>query len=357
MVVKKIDKLAPVVEKEAPSLDTVGSAESWEEARAVAALIKEVPNSFSTCIRFLRADFEQKQPDLSKGSKFYLLRLLKSQSVSAPLYFAALTYRPEIFQSHGSSIEGILKTFKPEEIASLLSLVYLYRAIRKGCDPEEWKFIDEAVQLHTDLCGLIGDAIPSLGLANAVLVGGLRPLAQALFLGIDKPNFIKYRRAIKKAEVFSDMAEEMRLWRCTFGQVASILAQPIGLGIHVSEFLSRGFLPEGQSGEPREAIGMRVTDQWLAALIKTGKEPQIAHRVEFFPHAKDVSILLERIAQIRQGGSVHQWLAKGKDSVSPETTPGLFLGSAKAAPEAALSETAPPDAVEVSEEELKKLEE
>jgi len=339
-------------------LGNIGSAESWEEARAVAALIKAVPNSFSTCIRFLRADFEQKNPELSKGSKFYLLRLLKGPSVSAPLYFAALTYRPQQFEAHGAGIDAILKTFKPEEIASLLSLIYLYRAIRKGCDAEEWKFIDESVQLQADVCGLIGDAIPSLGLANAVLVGGLRPLSQALFLGIDKANFTKYRRAIKKAGIFADLSEEMRLWKCCFGQVASILAQPIGLGLQVSEFLSRGFLPEGHSVESTEATGVRVTDQWLISLLRTGKEPQIAHRVEFFPHAKDVAVLLERVGVIRQQGTLHHWLSKGKDSVSPETTPGLFSGASKTvaeAPTAEFPETGEPS--ELNDEDLNKLEE
>lgn len=335
-----------------------GTAESWEEARAIAALIGEVPNSFSTCIRFLRTDYEQNGGVLSRGTRFYLSRLLKSASVSAPLYFAAMTYRPEQFQSQGADTSAIMSVFTPDELATLLSVVYLFRTIKKGCDPDEWRFIEEAIIPQTDICGIMGDVIPAIGLSNATLVGAIRLLSQALFLGVKKKEFTNYRRALKKSGALADYAEEIKTWGCTHAQVASILVQPVGLGRTLSEQLSLGLLPISQGNEPKESVGMRVVSQWLEAILTTGKEPQIAHRVEYYPHAKDIENFLVRANSIRQVGSRYKWLTQGKESLTPETTPTMFRTPAKPSAAAVTSEEAPPpDAPAISEADLEKLEE
>jgi len=69
-------------------------------------------------------------------------------------------------------------------------------------------------------------------------------------------------------------------------------------------------------------------------------------------------VLLERVGVIRQKGTIHNWLSKGKDSVSPETTPGLFSDASKTvveAPTAKFPGTSEPS--ELNDEDLKKLEE
>jgi hypothetical protein len=334
-----------------------GAGESWEEARTIAGLIGDVPNSFSTCIRFLRTDYEQNGGALSRGTRFYLSRLLKSASVSAPLYFAAMTYRPEQFQAQGGDSAAIMSVFAPDELATLLSLVYLFRTIKKGCDPEEWRFIEEAIILQTDICGIMGDVIPAIGLSNATLVGAIRLLSQALFLGVKKKEFTNYRRALKKSGALADYAEEIKTWGCTHAQVASILVQPVGLGRTLSEQLSMGLLPVPQSNEPKESVGMRVVSQWLQAILTTGKEPQIAHRVEYYPHAKDIEDFLVRANSIRQVGSRYKWITQGKESLTPETAPTMFRTPARASPAAAAPEEAPPpDAPGISDADLAKLE-
>ncbi len=342
-------------------LPEFGTAESWEAARSIAGLVGNVPNSFSTCIRFLRTDFEQNKGELARGTKFYLTRLLKSASVASPLYFAAMTYRPEEFESLGGDASAIMEVFSPDELATLLSLVYLFRSVKKGCDAEEWKFIEETIIPQVDICGLMGDVIPAIGLSNATLVAGIRPLAQALLLGVKKKEYVTYRRSLKKSGAHSDFTQEIEVWGCTHAQVASIMVQPIGLGRTVSEQLSVGLLPVPQGGESKDALGMRVVGQWLEAILKTGKEPQIAHRVEFYPEGRDIEQFLLRANTIRQVGSRYKWLTQGKETLTSETAPSMFkapkssAGATASAPEDVGAVDAETPAI--TDEDLKKLEE
>ncbi|RIL10439.1 MAG: hypothetical protein DCC75_04345 [Proteobacteria bacterium] len=327
-----------------------GTPESWEEAKEISSLAANIPNSFSTTIRFLRNDAETRKAEqgLSPASKFALGRLVRSPSFLSPLYFAALTFKPDkLTEMKGVTANHLIGIFGADELAAIVSLVYLYRRIRKGCDQEQWNFVDSSIIAQVDLGGFIGQSMERIGLSYGILASGMEHLATLMYLGVDKNGFIKYRRSLKKKGVSFDQVEEQQMWGCTHSQIASILTQPLGLGKVVGNALTQGLAPMDKGAIDSlssEAYGVYIIAVWREALLKTGKPPDIAHKGQFYPRPDALNQLLERAQEIRSSGSKYSWLSKGKEDISPEKTPQLALRQAKAeVAEAVIEEEAAPE--------------
>ncbi len=307
--------------------DAESGYESWEEARKVSSLVSNVSSLFSTAIRFLKKDAESGAKTLSASSKYCLSRLVSANSFKAPVYFAAMTFQPESINQNGYvSPTDLASTFSPDEMATVVALLYLYRRIQKSCDEAEWNELSKQLHLHAELAGYIGRAIPNIGLSRGLILGSIRHLSLGLFLSVHKKSFVQYRRSLKIKKISFDLAEESSIWRCNHLQVASLLVQSLGLGGNLSKSITTGLLVTGLSDSEidDEAYKMRILWTWVESLKRTGQPPQITHRGSYYPLKQDLDRLLSCVQTMKQNGPSCLFFAKGKDDISPTATPCLY---------------------------------
>lgn len=312
------------------STESNSSEASWAEARKIAGLVSNISALFSTAIRFLRKDAEAKLPTMSRVSGYAVERLLSSDSFKAPTYYAAVTFKPDVVtQSEYLSPRALAEAFSPAELANLIGLLYLYRRIQKGCDESEWSEISKLIHTHAQMGGYLGLSMKNVGLANGLLLGTIRYLSLGLFAGIEKKAFTQYRRNLKIQKKDFDLAEERKIWGCTHIEVASILAQSLGLGGDVAKALTTGLLLVGIPDKEidTDAFRMRISWMWIRSLLLSGNPPEITHRGDFYPLKAELAQLIERAYDLRTNGCAHPFYAKGKDDLSPALTPVLFKGS------------------------------
>ena len=127
------------------------------------------------------------------------------------------------------SPSGMMELAHVDEITAVLALTYLYRLLKKKCDPEEWIRLMPKISAHLEGGHLLGGYIPSVGCGTGMLLGGLRILAQAIFLSVDLKGFKEFRRKCESKKKLFDCAGEEERWGCNHLQVASCLSSAIGL--------------------------------------------------------------------------------------------------------------------------------
>ncbi len=331
--------------------------ESWDEARQLASAVGVVPSSFTSTVRGLMADQEKGQ--LSSSTRFLITRLLKGDSIRSPLYFASTIFLPEKLEERGAvNTKAFLGLYSPADLAALLSLMYLYRRLKRMCDQKEWEFLSLRMHYFMELGGYIGSSMPALSIGNGLLIGGLRDLGLGLLLTADKKTFIDYRRSLKETKSYFDYSKEMELFGCTSVQLGSVLVLTAGLGKAISEGFANALLynEDGMQGRGQGAERtFRRAEQWLMILLATGKVPSDFHDGKFYPNPEYKDRLSAHVGRIFSKEPEILWLEKGKEDISPETTPALFA-DAPAAPEPAPTpENAADQDLENTAEELEEM--
>ena len=295
--------------------------ENWEAAQRYAALLGQIPSSFTSSIRTLLLDSQKNGDKLSPSSKFLVTRFVKGPSMRAPFLYAGLTFRPEQLPDPNKASAGeLVNLFSPYEIAALLGVLYLYRRARKVCDPEEFEYLSKMLQESVEIGGHLGCTIKNIGLGIGMLSGALPFLASACFLLKDKKSFKEYRRILSKSNAVFDIDVELERWKCANVQVMSILMQSLGFGVQSANSLIMAFssaepLDDKQFPEPYK---LRIALEWIESLKKTGKEPEVVHKGAYYPLKQDLDRLYSNVAELKKNGPKHNWLEKGKDSISAE---------------------------------------
>lgn len=301
------------------------SYETWEEARRVASRIGEIPSPFTTCIRFLRRDLENQAESLGKESTYWLRQFLRSPTFKAPLYYGAQTFFPEQLELESDLFPStFLRLYSLPGLINALCIIYLSKRTQTSCDATEYKKLAKILLMESEMAAAVGQAMPRIGFPLALVVGSMRQLGRALFLLVDKAGFIAHVRATRSKGAF-DLQDEIQRWRCNHVQVASILLQILGVGVELGTSLVNGLssqLAEMDSLD-EDARKVLVCDLWVQALMKTGKEPEITHRGEFYPAKANLQKLLETAGDIRKNGSKDNWLLRGRDDVLPDQEPAL----------------------------------
>jgi len=302
------------------------STDAWQAGRKYAFLYGEVPTSFSTLIRSLLSD-QERGTEFSSGSEWQMLRLLQTESMKAPFYFALKTFFPESVENlRGWTLKEFVQVFEPRDAAAFLGLLYLYRRARRLCNAEEFERITEGFHAHLDVGGHVGVAIPNIGFGFGILSLGLPVLARAAFLSHDVKGFTAYRRQCKISKIPHDLEYEYERWGCTHIQIASSLAIAVGFSANAAGALAQGLARDTLSVEKKDrlAYATRICRLWVNALSEGGNEPDIVHNGNFYPTQAALERLLSRCEEIRQNGSGYRWLEKGKDSINREEMPELF---------------------------------
>lgn len=312
------------------------SYETWEEARRVASKIGAIPSPFTTCIRFLRRDLQNNSESLSQESVYWINQFLRSPTFKAPLYYGALSFFPDKLELElDLAPKTFIRLYSLPGLIHALCAIYLSKRIQTSCDETEFKKLAKGLLAESEIAVAVGQALPRVGFPMALLLGTLRQLSRAVFLIVDKSGYIAHIRAVRSKGVAYDLADETLRWRCNHVQVASILLQILGIGVETGTAIVNGLSAELSEMEnlSEEARKVLVCDCWIQSLLKTGKEPDISHRGEFYPNKTSLEKLIRTASEIRKSGSKESWLLRGREDALPDQPAPVALANEESVPE------------------------
>lgn len=304
---------------------------SWQQAAYLLKNTLHFASSFTTTIRTLKLNAIENiergggPSRLNEASRFYLMRLVKAPSILAPLFYLTQTYKGrQIEDMPHISQEYLVGLYRLDELSSFLALTFIFNSLRKACDKEEWlrygKVINEAVEVG----GYVGSNISDIGLADGLLLSGVRYLAPAVFLARDPKNFKIYRRDLKIKKCAFHLQMEYDLFGCTHVDIATQLVQGAGFGADYSTDFYKSLMTDPDKRLERRPNLMRIMLLWSEALYLGRKPPRIHGENEIAVEDQVVDQLLLVSKQIQESGSVFSWLSKGKSSITRRLTPQLY---------------------------------
>ena len=307
-----------------------GEVESWNTARELLKRLGRITPAFAITIRSLMADGNLSSPAIRAGSHFLLLRLLKSPSMKAILYYASLTFHNEkISNAVYLSSSDLIRLYGPHEIAGLVGLTYLFRRLRTEADLSErleWPYFYSSLLPRLDLGFHVGVAIPQIGAGKAVLAAALPRLAQGAFFMKNAQKCPDYRRHLEASGRLVDGAYELEHFGCTALDVAACMAQAMGFGARWTHGLrvAQSDNPPSSEEADRDGFDFFMTEKWIQALLKTGAEPAEKLPGRYYPLQRDSYKLMYECNLVRESGSKHTWLSRGKADISAKATPQLY---------------------------------
>lgn len=303
------------------------TSESWEMARAYAQSLGNLPSSFTALVRLIIADFEKDPGSIAPYCAYGLSRIYKSATFKARLYHAIVQLRPEMLPPSNVPITGstFLKSFDGFEHAILLAMVLMTMAVKKKAEQEMLQKVLAKLCRNFNLGWYIGKAIPAISPAVGAVGGAFRVLGLLPILLHDPKGFKEYWSKIYNPKQQIDIQFEYMRWRCNSLQIACLLCQQLGLGINRAIPLMRAMLSKSpvlhQDAEEQQ---YRSTEIWLNAFIGGRETPEIPLPPRFYPNRDKLVDLQQKAAEISNwDGS--WWLTQDKRSISPQTTPQLYM--------------------------------
>jgi hypothetical protein len=294
------------------------SEESWESARGYAGVMGEIPSSFAVVVRALMNDQATGANQPSQASRYGVLRLLRSPSVFAPLYFAAALVNDSSGAAPQSSTteSELIKSFTPHELAVLIGTVYYFRRAQSLCPPEEFKYLADCISENATVGLMLGQAIPGLGIGNALTEATMPLFGLSSIIKHDPEGFKEYRRWLKRTGSSWNEDYEMTQWGCTRVQIGSIIVQLLGFGIQRANALLIG-LTAATGILEEEAISkdIRMAELWRTAIFNTGKPPELALPAKYYPKEVTLKRVLAKLSEIRLDATISGWLLKTKEDL------------------------------------------
>lgn len=324
----------------------VEAGEDFKTALRLAGQTGSTPSSFSSVVRFLLVDHAKNSTSFGPTTKAGLQRLLKGQSIQAPLYFAARTFKSADLEScKNLSSLGLANLFKADELAAVISVMYLARRMRSISDAEEWQHIAKHLDLHANLGALLGIECRALGFAHGLLIGALPSIALASFHKHDVKGFKEYRRLLKSNNISYDHGFEQKKWECTAIQIAAGFVQSTGFGVELAEALSHVNLPAGHAHESELEAKLRAAHFCIQALAGAGKITAETNELQSLDiEESSLDRLIAKAKELKSSTESMRWIDRGKDDLTPEKAPQLFAEQNSAVPQAqeqVSSETVP----------------
>lgn len=304
-------------------------AETAKRIAQVTDKLGSVNSTISLCIRSIKANnsYDAPRGGLDDISRFELSRYLKAPSVKIPFYFAAERRMSDEQRAHPrSGSTEIIEAFNAHEIASILALTYVFKRLRTRIEADEdWQRVAKSVEEQIEIGARLGDSLPSIGYADGILVGGIRPLALGLFFLVDAKGYKDYRRDLKIKSKTYDLGEEEKRWGITHLDVACRLLLLLGFGQELASNFYNGLSKKEDSHLTDEQLRMRLLGLWIESLAVGSAPPKIRGEEK---HQATNSCALDELfdicSQVRVAGLDNYWISRGKKDVNKQTHPKLF---------------------------------
>jgi hypothetical protein len=312
--------------------------QSWQVAASTLKESIHFSSSFTTTIRALKQNQIENAKNglgpkkLNTVSKFNVMRLFRAGSIKAPLYYLTCTFKSrEIDDREFITLEELVGLYTLEELSAILALAYTYNCLRRICDKEEWqkqaKFINECLEVG----GYLGLSLPHVGLANGILLTGMRCLAPAIYLARNQKIYKNYRRDLKIKKAAFDLQMEYDLFGCTHVDIATQMLQAIGYGVDIPTDFYKSLVTSPNKPLDKKPNTMRIMLLWVEALYLGKKPPAINGENEISLGEDVMDQLLMVSKQVQESGSAFSWLSKGRSSITKQLAPVLYAGAKRAA--------------------------
>jgi hypothetical protein len=153
----------------------------------------------------------------------------------------------------------------------------------------------------------------------------LRPLAFVAFSKMDSQGYGKYRAALKKAKVLSDVKLEAEAFKCQHPQLISLIAQKLGFSRRLSQDLYLAFASNASSltGEPALMRNLIILMDNL--MSGEGLPPESVVNYSLLENSRvELLEMLKPAIRVNDIGSLHAWMSKGEKDVTTANSPDLF---------------------------------
>lgn len=212
-------------------------SDDFQRAQLIAGKVTAMLTSFfSSAIRsirleYLRAAKKNWEPEKIWNTCGFLVGV--SPTIKTALYHAAATFYPEqLAKLPELNPKSLASLFHPDDLASLIALVYVHRSLKKHFDPTSWRRIEEDAFTAMLISSAVGQTVHHMSRGDAMLQGGLRIFAQSAlaFFGKELPPVEKGTVARGKAKQATPEQREIIKHGCSHLQVAAQIAQTLGFG-------------------------------------------------------------------------------------------------------------------------------
>jgi hypothetical protein len=302
------------------------SEESWSFARSYATVFGDLPSSFSVVVRSLMNDFASTPTQMSSVTRYGVMRLLKSPTLYAPLFFVRSMLQDD--QSSSTALipeDQLAKEFSLIELAYLIGFLYLYRRAQSTCDQEEFAYISSQIAEDATLAIALGRAVPGVGGGTALMEATAPLLGLTCILKHDLPGFKEYRRTMKKTNTPWSTDWEVSRWGCSRVQIGTIVVQLLGFGVQRSNAFFKALSSPPHITPPNEeefSLDVRMAAVWRASTQTYGKSPEFALPAKYYPKNADYQRVLARQNEYRISPPSPLWLNATKDDLpSPMSEP------------------------------------
>lgn len=297
---------------------------SWVRARQYANQIGTLPNVFAAAVRLLLSDHFKHQGNLRPVTKYLVSQALRGKKILSMFYYATAKLKAEQLAAKDSVKMGeLVALYEPYDVAVIYGTFLIYRRARKVLEYNADQFAALIPDFRRDsqLGGLVGAAIPKIGIGNGVLAGSLHPLALGLMASKSPQEVNEYCITMKGCERKLDLELEMKLFGCTVFQTAAVLLTKVGFNKAVVESYVGGIDPLLRMGQSEEYDQIRYARLWIEGLIDKKAQPLESMPGDYYPLAAAREAME---TQVHRSNSEISWFEREPEHISEELTPKLF---------------------------------
>lgn len=305
-------------------MSTPDQDESWNLARTMAKKIHYVPIAFAQATRMLVNDHVKNNGQLRAVTKYQISRLFRGDSFKATIYFASKELRPDYLQNNKAcSIGDLVTLYSPLDLAAFITCFFLNRYMKKsGC--VAWPEIAPYFAREASIGALVGTAIPRIGHAPGLLMAALRNVSHGLMSMEDASLYKRYRNVVDGTTKIIDEKAEMVIWKTTSSQVTSMLLASLGYSTDFGDMIGTAIRTTSAVDKitNERMRDFRLAHMWQETFLLGKDQPGEKLHTDFFPKQSDRALAAEAIERAREGATA--WLDRGKNDITPATTPHFF---------------------------------
>lgn len=300
---------------------------SWMQAQEYASHLGKIPNVFSAAVRLLVSDHMKHGQVLRPATKYLVGQALRGKKILSMLYHVSSQYKPAAIEDKNYiSLGDLIALYQPYDLAVIYSLFLLYRRSLKALDisKEEFKAICPNFEQEVQLGGLVGAAIPRIGIGNGLLSGSVHHLAKLMIAVKHSKAMVEYNFYLNKTGKCWDLQYEVAKFGCTTLQVGSVLLTKLGFNRRFVETYIGALdqdlgLGDLSTGMLYPILYGRI---WIDGLLKAQEQPLDSVPGEYYPVVEAATWLRTEAQAIRDGRAA--WIEKDANDISETLTPALF---------------------------------
>lgn len=294
----------------------------WKAVERIVKPLGRMHSLFSSTVRLLADDSVSPSEFIHS---FSLMTIARSRKFQTVLYFAA---RELGFGTHEQlqelSAEELLMKFQPSELAAVAAISYLSHRIQTLCPDEVWDPVRRDLVLQVEVGRVLGESISFIGRGRGLVVGGIRPLAAALFSRGNPHAYIRYGGHLNRLELLYDLEYERETWGCTHLQIFGYMLQQIGFGVHAARAVSLGLEYQSSNYEIEgDADRWMAAGLWIQSLLEREAAPEWLPPGVPSLDSDQLEHLLRQLAYLESSPPDTAWFERKKEEL-PEPVAKAF---------------------------------